>query len=160
MSDTTTANNNTELTPRATVIDRGSYKHWTTVTLRYGDTDKLGHVNNAVFATICEAGRAHLLFNREGTIAGVGVTMVLANLNLDFLAEMHFPGSVEVGTAVETFGKSSLRLVQALYKDDVCCGISRSTIVLISEETRKALPIPEAIKQSILKDAPLVPLAG
>ena len=96
---------------RAVISDRKNYKYWTKVTLRYGDTDKLGHVNNAVFATICEAGRAELLFNREGSIAGAGKTMVLANLNLDFLAEMHFPGVAEVGTALDSFGKSSLKLV-------------------------------------------------
>jgi acyl-CoA thioester hydrolase len=141
---------------RDVITDRKNYKHWTTVTLRYGDTDKLGHVNNAVFATMCEAGRAELLFNREGSIGGPGVTMVIANLNLDFIAEMHFPGSVQIGTAVDSFGKSSLRLYQAIYKDDVCCGISHSTMVLINEETRKAVPFPEALRKRIEAEAPLL----
>ncbi|MBS1991743.1 MAG: acyl-CoA thioesterase [Cyanobacteria bacterium SZAS LIN-3] len=141
---------------RAVIADRKNYKFWTSVTLRYGDTDKLGHVNNAVFATICEAGRAHLLFNREGSIAGAGKTMVLANLNLDFLAEMHFPGTAEVGTAIDSFGKSSLKLFQCIYKDDVCCGISRSTIVLIDEETRKPIPYSEEIRRFVESEAPLL----
>jgi acyl-CoA thioester hydrolase len=145
----------TELS-RAVISDRKNYKHWTTVTLRYGDTDKLGHVNNAVFATICEAGRSELLFNREGSMAGPGKTMVLANLNLDFLAEMHFPGVAEVGTALESFGKSSLRMVQCIYKDDVCCAVSRSTIVLIDEATRKAIPFPDDIRKFVEKEAPLL----
>jgi acyl-CoA thioester hydrolase len=145
----------TELS-RAVISDRKNYKHWTTVTLRYGDTDKLGHVNNAVFATLCESGRSELLFNREGSLAGPGKTMVLANLNLDFLAEMHFPGVAEVGTAMESFGKSSLRMVQCVYKDGVCCAVSRSTIVLIDEETRKPIPYPDEIKKLVEREAPLV----
>jgi len=145
----------TELS-RAIVMDRKNYKHWTSVNLRYGDTDKLGHVNNAVFATLCESGRSHLLFDRDGSIAGAGVTMVLANLNIDFLAEMHYPGNVEIGTAVEAFGRSSLRMVQCIYKDGICCGISRSTIVLIDEASRKAVRIPDEIRQAIEKEAPLL----
>jgi len=141
---------------RAVISDRKNYKYWTKVTLRYGDTDKLGHVNNAVFATICEAGRAELLFNREGSIAGAGKTMVLANLNLDFLAEMHFPGVAEVGTALDSFGKSSLKLVQCIYTGDLCCGISRSTIVLIDEETRKPIPYPDEIRKYVEREAPLL----
>jgi acyl-CoA thioester hydrolase len=145
----------TELS-RAIISDRKNYKYWTKVTLRYGDTDKLGHVNNAVFATICEAGRSELLFTREGSISGPGKTMVLANLNLDFLAEMHFPGVAEVGTALDSFGKSSLRMVQCIYKDGECCAVSRSTIVLIDEATRRPIPYPDDIRKFVEKEAPLL----
>ncbi len=145
----------TELS-RAVTSDRKNYKFWTSVTLRYGDTDKLGHVNNAVFATICEAGRCELMFTREGSIAGEGQTIVLANLNIDFLAEMHFPGTAEVGTALEGCGNSSMRFVQCIYKDGVCCGISRSTVVFIDDVTRRSVPISEEIKKTIERDAPLL----
>ena len=141
---------------RAVISDRNNYKFWTSVSLRYGDTDKLGHVNNAVFATICESGRCELLFNRDGSIAGEGQTIVLANLNIDFLAEMHFPGTAEVGTALEACGKSSMRFVQCIYKDGVCCGISRSTIVFIDDLTRRSVPISDEIKKLVEKTAPLL----
>ncbi len=145
----------TELS-RAVIADRKNYKFWTSVSLRYGDTDKLGHVNNAVFATICEAGRCELMFTRDGSIAGPGQTIVLANLNIDFLAEMHFPGTAEVGTALEGVGKSSMRFVQCIYKDGVCCGISRSTIVFIDDNSRRAVPFSDEVKKAIERDAPLL----
>jgi acyl-CoA thioesterase FadM len=37
--------------------ERGSYKIWTYDKLRYNDTDRQGHVNNAIFATFFETGR-------------------------------------------------------------------------------------------------------
>ena len=139
---------------RAEISDRKNYKFWTSVSLRYGDTDKLGHINNAVFATICEAGRCELLFNRDGSIAPNGQTIVLANLNIDFLAEMHFPGVAEVGTALESIGKASMKFVQCIYKDGVCCGTSHSTIVFIDDETRRSVPISDECKKLVERTAP------
>ena len=37
--------------------------------LRYGDTDRQGHVNNAVFATFMETGRVELIYNPEDPLA-------------------------------------------------------------------------------------------
>jgi acyl-CoA thioester hydrolase len=131
------------------LADRKRYSYFTPVTLRYGDTDSLGHINNAVFTTLFESGRAALLFNREGAIAGPGKTFVIVNLTVNFTAEMHYPGTVEVGTAVDSFGNSSVRLVQGLFKDGVCCATSHSTIVLIDETTRRPIPIPQDIRKMI-----------
>ena len=129
--------------------DRKRYRYWTPVSLRYGDTDSLGHINNAVFTTLLESGRAALLFTRNGTIAGPGKTFVIVNLNVNFTNEMHFPGTVDVGTALDSFGNSSVKLVQALFKDDKCCATAYSTIVLIDEQTRKPITIPEDIRKQI-----------
>jgi acyl-CoA thioester hydrolase len=136
--------------------DRNTYRYITPINLRYGDTDKLGHINNAVYATLLESGRAALLFDRRGAIAGAGRTFVIANLNIDFLAEMHYPGTAEVGTAIGRFGRSSLTLVQAIFKDGVCCATSQSTIVLIDEKTRRSSPIDAGLKDVICRAAGLV----
>ncbi|HEY9790269.1 MAG TPA: thioesterase family protein [Candidatus Obscuribacterales bacterium] len=135
------------------LADRKRYSYWTPVTLRYGDTDSLGHINNAVFTTLFESGRAALLFDREGAIAGAGKTFVIVNLNVNFTGEMHYPGTVEVGTAVDSFGNSSVKLVQGLFKDGICCATSHSTIVLIDESTRRPISIPQDIRKLIASAA-------
>lgn len=138
------------------VSERKCYKYWTDVTLRYGDTDKLGHVNNAVFVTLLESCRAALLFDGAGCIAGAGKTMVLANVNVDFKAEMHYPGTVKVGTALVSIGRSSLKLAQVIYKDEVLCAVAESTIVLIDEKSRKPVPFPFELAREIEQKAPLL----
>ena len=35
---------------------------WTEDVLRFGDTDANGHINNALFATLCESGRSPRAF--------------------------------------------------------------------------------------------------
>ena len=129
--------------------DRSRYKYFTPVTLRYGDTDSLGHINNAVFTTLLESGRAALLFDRQGAIAGPGKTFVIVALSVHFKAEMHYPGMAEIATCLLGFGRTSVRIGQAIYKDQVCCATSESTIVLIDETTRKPTEIDSDLKRII-----------
>jgi acyl-CoA thioester hydrolase len=133
------------------LTDRALYKHWTPVTLRYGDTDSLGHINNAVYTTLFESGRAALLFNRHGAIAGNHKTFVIVHLSVNFIAEMHYPGVAEVGTALDSFGRTSMKLVQGMFTEGVCNATAESTIVLIDEETRRPIAIPDDIKAIIEK---------
>lgn len=125
---------------KRTVADttRQSYKHWTGVNLRYGDTDRQGHVNNAVYCTFYESGRVSFLFDNERCIAGAGKNFVIVKLTLDYLSELNFPGTVEIGSRILTIGKSSFTVAQAIFKDDVCCSTSESIIVQVDDRTKRS----------------------
>ena len=71
---------------------------WTTDVLRFGDTDMLGHVNNAVFATLCESGRVDFYRKRLDDALPLGAFWVIVRLVIDFRAELHYPGEVRTGT--------------------------------------------------------------
>ena len=43
----------------------GHYPVLTTDTIRYGDTDCQGHVNNAVFSTFIATGRSEILYRQQ-----------------------------------------------------------------------------------------------
>lgn len=113
--------------------------------LRYGDTDRQGHVNNAVFATFLETGRVEALFGAaSGTgidLADEGAAFVIARLELDFLAEIRWPGEVAIGTRVLKIGTSSMTLEQAVFQNDVCAARAVSVIVQMDETTRKSRPL-------------------
>jgi acyl-CoA thioester hydrolase len=136
-------------TKRATICDtdRSFYKHWTSVNLRYGDTDRQGHVNNAVFCTLLESGRVDFLFDKEVPICGTGKSWVIARLSLDYLAELNFPGIVEVGSRVLSMGNSSFTVGQALFVDMKCCSTAESIIVLTDEQTKKSSALTPEIKR-------------
>ncbi len=70
---------------QASLADRSSYRFWTDERARYSDTDRQGHVNNAVFATFCESGRVAFLYGNGG-LAPPGYGFVIARLELDFRA--------------------------------------------------------------------------
>src|SRR5438067_4323030 len=83
--------------------------------IRFGDLDPQGHVNNAVFATYFESGRVAMFRNPDFGIGVADGTFILARLEIDFLSELRWPGTVEVGTAVTAFGRSSFTLDQAIF---------------------------------------------
>lgn len=56
--------------------------------LRYVDTDRQGHVNNAVFASMLETGRVELLYHPDRPLADRQCSFVIARLTLDLHAEI------------------------------------------------------------------------
>ena len=59
--------------------------------IRFGDLDRQGHVNNAVFATYFESGRVGLIYDPENGLQVPGATSVVARLEVNFLRELHWP---------------------------------------------------------------------
>ena len=123
--------------------DIDDYPVRSTDKLRYCDTDRQGHINNAVFSTFLETGRVDMLYAGDDSVAQPGANFVIARLELDFLAEGKWPGSVEIGSAVERIGRSSLTLDQLICQDRRPIARARTVIVLMNDETRKSQPLSE-----------------
>jgi acyl-CoA thioester hydrolase len=111
--------------------------------LRYADTDRQGHVNNAVFATMLETGRVELLYAADGPLHEAGCSFVIASLHLDFHGEITWPGRVDIGTRVASVGKSSLTLEQALFQDGRCAATARTVIVQVNDASRRSRALSE-----------------
>ncbi len=119
------------------------YPHRVSDIIRYRDLDPQGHVNNAVFATYFEGGRVAMFRQPDLGIGVPGATFVLARTEIDFLRELNWPGSIEVGTAVAAFGRTSFTVDQAIFRDGVCAAAGRATLVLIDHATRRSRPLPD-----------------
>lgn len=119
--------------------------------LRFGDTDRLGHINNAVFSTLCESGRVAFLYDADRPLLTKGTQFVIAKLTINFLTEMNWPADVNIGTAVARIGNSSFELVQGLFIDDVCVASSDSVLVLMDEQTRRSTPLSDQAR-SVLQE--------
>ena len=118
--------------------ERGSYAIWSFDKLRYNDTDRQGHVNNAVFATFCETGRVMFLYDEKLNLAGTGAIFVAVRLELDFRSELFYPGRIDIGTRVLGIGRSSFRLGQGIFNGNICAATAETVLVLMDEATRKA----------------------
>jgi acyl-CoA thioester hydrolase len=111
--------------------------------IRFGDLDPQGHVNNTVFATFFETGRVMLLREPGNALSPPGTTSVLARLDINFLKELHWPGSVEIGTGIAEIGRSSFTFLQAIFHEGACAATGRATMVMIDAATRRSRPLPE-----------------
>ncbi|MBN9670662.1 acyl-CoA thioesterase [Roseibium aggregatum] len=116
-------------------------------TIRYGDTDRQGHVNNAVFSTFLETGRVDFLYREN--LTETGAAFVIARLELDFLGEINWPGDVEIGTAVLEVGRSSFKLYQKVFQNGVAVAQAVNVCVQMNEETRKSQPLSEKARQRL-----------
>jgi acyl-CoA thioester hydrolase len=68
-------------------------------------------------------------------------------LTINFLVEMHFPGTVDVGSRILSMGKSSVMMGHAIFQNEKCHAISDSVLVLIDTKTRKPTAMtPEIIQ--------------
>lgn len=109
--------------------------------VRYADTDRQGHVNNAVFATFLETGRVEILYDPEEPLADDGASFVIARLALDFRAEVHWPGEVRAGTRIGRVGRSSITVEQGLFQGDTCVATAETVIVQVDDATRRSRPL-------------------
>ncbi len=125
---------------------REFYNHWTQINLRYGDTDRQGHINNAVYCTLLESGRVSFLFDGQKPVAGPDRSYVIAKLSLDYLNEMHFPGIAEIGSRIIKIGRTSFTVAQAIFFEEKCCSTAESIIVQLDEKTSTPSPITEALR--------------
>lgn len=129
--------------------DRSTYTHFTPVTLRFGDTDGMGHINNAVYATLFESGRFAFFGGGFEQAKQTGRTFTLAKLSMNFVVELYFPGTVEVGSRFISVGKSSLGIGHAVFQGDKCHAVADSIIVLIDAEGRGSTPLTDDILQVV-----------
>ncbi|WP_244445295.1 thioesterase family protein [Microvirga sp. BSC39] len=135
-----------------------AYPSRTSTDIRYADLDRQGHVNNAVFATFSEVGRVAFMYDPARPLATEGRSFVIARLQIDFRAELFWPGSVDIGTGVVRVGRSSFTLAQGIFNEGRLVATTEATIVIVDKETRRSTPLPPAtveVLQSLrLADAP------
>ena len=119
------------------------YPHRVTDTIRFGDLDPQGHVNQAVFLTYFESGRVAMFRDPDLGIGVPGLTFVLVRMEVDYMKELHWPGTVDIGTGVAEFGRSSFKVSQAIFRDGAVMAMARATLVCMDKTTRKATPLPQ-----------------
>ncbi len=122
--------------------------------LRFADTDCQGHITNTVFAVCCQNARMELLCDPQRVPTPANTQFVIVRLVLEFRAEMHWPGTVEIGTRVERVGRSSITLAQALFSRQRCVAVAESVVALMDRTSRRPTHIPVEAVQALRAFAP------
>src|SRR5205085_6080213 len=86
-----------------------------TLPVRWGDMDSMGHVNNVKFFTFDESGRIAYFdeLARTDPTFWNDHGLILAHIGADFIAQLRYPATLEIGTRVAKMGKSSLHTLAA-----------------------------------------------
>ena len=109
--------------------------------VRFADLDPNGHVNNAVYATYFETGRVTLMKDQSYWRLPEGLAWIMVRLDIHFRAELHWPGTIEMGLGVTKFGRTSVSFDQVVFSDGRCVASAQAVTVLIDQATRKPTPL-------------------
>ena len=90
----------------------GDLLHVTPIQVRFGDTDRFGHINNASFATYSESARIELITSLGYPLGG----MILAHMAIDFRRQLQVGDPLLVLSRIERIGRSSIGMRQALLR--------------------------------------------
>ena len=93
----------------------GTFPYRRPVEVRFGDTDAMGHVNNAVFLTYVELARAGYYRAVTGGRIGIGATereqaFILAEARLGFRAPAFFGEILTIEARTASVGRSSFTM--------------------------------------------------
>ena len=127
-----------------------TFSRWTPVTIRYSDQDGMGHVNNVAFAAYVEAARTMILKDLMDRFPRPAVKFVLARLAIDYLREIFYPGTVEVGARVVGVGTKSLVTGYGVFFQDYCVATAQCVNVCFDMATRSSVPLPNPIRHDLL----------
>lgn len=124
-----------------------------TLPVRWGDMDAFGHVSNAVFLRYIEEIRAQWMDSVPSHWQGEEAGPVVANININYRAPLHWPADIEVTLDPQSPGRSSIKLEHEIravagnggkgtvYADATC------TLVWIDKKKGEPVPLPAAIRK-------------
>ena len=134
------------MTQEFDLAKRETFRTFEPEKIRFSDTDMIGHVNNVAFAALLESGRT--AFGQTNLFPHMpeGMLVVMARVEIDYRRELHWPLTVDVGTRIISVGRASYVMGQGIFRGDTCATTGRTTLVMISRETRRSAPMPDGYR--------------
>jgi len=117
--------------PDPHLLNAASYPHTDTIQTRFQDLDPLGHINNVAMAALFESGRVR--FNRAmGLAAWAGHRWLVARVEINYIAEGHFPADMEIATGIGAIGTRSWHILSAAFQDGAVIATCDTVVVMSS----------------------------
>jgi acyl-CoA thioester hydrolase len=118
--------------------------------VRFGDVDALGHVNNAVFLTYIESARVAFLFDTGAATSLEEMSIIVARIEIDFRAPVRFGSEVEIAVRASRFGNKSFDLEYVLRVDGQVVAEAKSVLVGYDYERRESVAIPDEWREKLV----------
>ena len=130
---------------RAAVAHLDAHPHRLSDNVRFADLDVNRHVNNAVYSSYFESSRVLLVGERGHGLTPEGMGWVLARLDISFRAELHWPGTIDLGLGVLRLGRSSVTFSQVVYSLGRLIASAQATTVMVDSASRKPTLLPDDV---------------
>ncbi len=138
-------------TPAVDLTSRSSFSHWTPVTIRFSDQDSLGHVNNVAVAAFVESCRTRLIHPFLMREKYPDLDYALVHVEIDYKAEFHYPGTVDVGGRLQRVGTKSFSTGFGLFVDEQCVATAGSVNCFFDLQKRESVLPPNDVRELLEK---------
>ncbi|MCM1153533.1 MAG: acyl-CoA thioesterase [Muribaculum sp.] len=128
-----------------------SFRHSMEVQLRFNDIDILGHLNNTVYLSLYDLGKARWMEAvKGGDINFQKVESVIANINCSFVKQIKFGERIFVSTRCSHIGRKSFTLDQVLtdHTGEVR-SICRTVMVCYDPASRQTVDVSKEWREAI-----------
>ena len=123
-----------------------------TIHPRFGDSDQLGHIHHLSIPSWFEEARNPVFkwFNPDFSLSSWN--LILARLEMEYVGQVRFADQeVEIRTWISHIGRSSFHISQGAYVRGECVALGGVVIVHYDYENRRAVPIPEEIREIMME---------
>ncbi|MCP4767851.1 MAG: acyl-CoA thioesterase [Gammaproteobacteria bacterium] len=132
---------------------RPGFRFFTPTPTRWGDCDMFGHVNNVQFVRYYESGRLDYFHRLLDVESGPDVhhSLIIADIHVNFLRQIHHPCALEVGSRISRLGNSSFDFEAALFApdDEQPFSTAKAACVWFSYRDNHSMPIPQSARDII-----------
>lgn len=97
-------------TPDALQTRRAEFRFSQPLVVRFNDFDLLGHVNNAIYLTYCEAGRFGYLTAAVPDLSESEFNLIVAHASLDYRRPIQWGDRVQICARTVTIGTKSFTM--------------------------------------------------
>lgn len=121
----------------------------TTIPIRWGDMDPMGHVNNTLYFRYMEIVRLEWLCSIGAAPQPQGCAPVIVNAYCNFLQQLQYPGDIVAKHYVGHAGRSSFDTYMTLERSDapgLVYADGGATTVWTDLKAQKSVPIPDWLR--------------
>jgi acyl-CoA thioester hydrolase len=136
-------------------IEIPAQKKWVfdkTISIRWGDMDAMGHLNNTSYFRFLETARIDWMTHLGCTPSPTGEGPVIINAFCNFYKQFEYPGDVLIKMYVSEPGRSSFESWATLERTDmpgVIHATGGATTVWVDFPKQKSVPMPQWFKAII-----------
>ena len=132
--------------------DINLFHHSIPLQLRFNDIDSLGHVNNTVYFSFFDTGKAHFFQSiMNGGINWREVETVIANIDCAYIQSIFFGENIRLYTRCSEIKEKSFRLQQMMVEQSsgAVKAICETVMVSIDTKTMKSIEIPARWRRAL-----------
>lgn len=131
---------------------KNDFRHFESLSTRWGDNDMYGHVNNVVYYSYFDTVVNRFLIER-GWLNPLQdkVIAVVAETQCRYLSSVAFPQILDIGLMVERLGNSSVTYQLGVFikGQNKLAALGKFVHVYVDRQTRLPVAIPDALKAGL-----------